>query len=46
MNLGNFKNKVAWKIYLFLEQSVSDYKYGCRVASSQKATLYPKREDD
>lgn len=45
----NFKkviNKASWKLYYFVDEVASDYRYGCKVAEGEKPSLYPKREDD
>ena len=46
MNFKTLKNNLCYKLYLFVDDAVSDYKYGCRVAEGEKPSLYPKREDD
>lgn len=46
MSLKKIINHLSWKLYCFVDQAVSDYHYGCKIASSEKVTLYPKRDDD
>ena len=46
MNFKTLKNNLCYKLYRFVDDAVSDYKYGCRVAEGEKPSLYPKREDD
>lgn len=46
MNFKTLKNNLCYKLYLFVDDAVSDYKYGCRVAEGEKPSLYPKREDN
>lgn len=41
----SLKTKISWKIYNFIDEIVSEYQYGCRVSSSEKARLYPKEEE-
>lgn len=49
VSMINFKkviNKASWKLYYFVDEVASDYRYGCKVAEGEKPSLYPKREDD
>jgi hypothetical protein len=39
-------NSLSWKAYYFVDEVVSEYRYGCRVAEGEKPSLYPKREED
>lgn len=46
MNFKTLKNKFCYKLYLFVDDVVSEYKYGCRIAEGEKPSLHPKKGDD
>ena len=46
MNFKTLKNNLCYKLYLFVDEIASEYRYACRVAEGEKPSLYPKKEED
>ena len=46
MNFQKVLNKFSWKLYYFVDEIASEYRYACRVAEGEKPSLYPKKEED